>query len=196
MPRQYEIHHWVLLTALFPRGRLDPIPLLWVCIGTHTCSVNFNFYRFRSHWPLRASLQDVYAVLEDVESYPDWWPEIRVARRIDSDSGSMRVRSRLPYDLNFTLTRTRRDPAAGVLEARMEGDLEGFSRWTLTRSGELTLADFQEEVEVNRPLLKRLAPIAWPAFRANHRLMMHNGHRGLQTYLAGYARATGRAQAS
>lgn len=158
--------------------------------------MNFNLYRFRSKWPLRASLQDVYAVLEDVESYPDWWPEIREARRIDSGSGSMRARSWLPYDLNFTLSRTRQDPGAGILEARMEGDLEGFSRWSLTRSGELTLADFQEEVVVNRPLLRRLAPIARPAFRANHRSMMHNGHRGLQTYLAGYARATGRAQAS
>ncbi|MGH2734000.1 MAG: SRPBCC family protein [Actinomycetota bacterium] len=158
--------------------------------------MNPNFYRFESTWRLRAPSADVYAVLEAVEHYPDWWPEIREARRVGDGSGYMRARSFLPYDLNFSLTRTRQDPRAGILEARLEGDLEGFSRWSLTQIEDATVADFHEEVVVNRTLLRRLALVARPAFQLNHRLMMRHGHRGLQTYLAGYGRATARARAS
>ena len=42
----------------------------------------------------------------------------------------------------------------------------------------------------NKALLRRLAPIARPAFRANHALMMRHGERGLRTYLAGFEHGT------
>jgi hypothetical protein len=35
-----------------------------------------------------------------------------------------------------------------------------------------------------------LLPIARPAFRANHALMMRRGERGLRTYLAGFEHGT------
>ena len=95
----------------------------------------------------------------------------------------------LPYDLVFTTHQTRRDPQARVLEAHLAGDLEGFSRWTIQEFPEGSRATFEEEVVANKKLLQRLDPVARPAFRANHKLMMKHGERGLRTYLAGYARA-------
>jgi hypothetical protein len=86
----------------------------------------------------------------------------------------------------FTTHQTRRDPQARVLEARLTGDLEGFSRWTIQDFAEGARATFEEEVVANKALLRRLDPLARPAFRANHKLMMKHGEDGLRTFLAGY----------
>jgi hypothetical protein len=150
--------------------------------------VDPNFYRFRSVWSLDAPVTDVYASLELLDDYPLWWPEIRAARRRDEHAYELTARSMLPYDLEFLTTQRRRDPEAGVLEADLTGDLEGFSRWTITGTGHATTAVFDEEVTANKALLRRLAHVARPAFRANHGLMMRDGRRGLATYLAGWRR--------
>jgi hypothetical protein len=73
-----------------------------------------------------------------------------------------------------------------VLEAGMTGDLEGFSRWTISVHPTGTEAVFDEQVVAAKPLLRKLEPIARPAFKANHARMMRNGERGLRTFLAGY----------
>ena len=69
----------------------------------------------------------------------------------------------------------------------MSGDLDGFSRWTVTDAGAgRTKAVFEEDVTARKALLRRLALIARPAFRANHTVMMRHGQHGLAVYLAGY----------
>lgn len=40
-----------------------------------------------------------------------------------------------------------------------------------------------QRVVVTKPLLRALAPVARPLFRANHTLMMRRGQRGLRAYL-------------
>ena len=77
------------------------------------------------------------------------------------------------------------DDAAGTLEAALSGDLEGMSRWTISRSGPATLAVFDEDVVARKALIRTLGPVARPAFRANHAVMMAAGKRGLVAYLAG-----------
>jgi hypothetical protein len=128
----------------------------------------------------------VYAALAELADYPFWWPEVRRVEPRGRDTYQLTCRSLLPYDLVFTTTQQRRDPAAGVLEASMVGDLSGFSRWTITASRTGTEAVFEEEVEAMKASLRRLSPLARPAFRANHTLMMRHGQRGLMAYVAGY----------
>lgn len=94
------------------------------------------------------------------------------------------VRSALPYDLRFRSTRSREDPVAGVLEGAMTGDLDGFSRWTVTATAGGAEAVFEEEVVARKPLLRRLALVARPGFVANHAVMMRAGRLGLHVYLA------------
>ncbi len=146
-------------------------------------------YRFVSVWHVDVAPDDAFEVLSDIGDYPAWWPEIREVWRIDDDTVDVRARSLLPYDLRFTMTRARADREAGILEVEMMGDLEGFSRFTITpeRAGSRVL--FEEEVNTNRRLLNRLALVARPAFSLNHTLMMRHGRAGLRTYLAGYRRA-------
>lgn len=157
--------------------------------------MDLNFYMFLGVWEVDASPEDTYAVLEALDGYPDWWPEVKEVRRIDDDTYALRCRSILPYDLEFESARAIQDPTTLVLEARLRGDLEGFTRWDIKPRGRGGAnAVFTEEVILNKTLLRRLAPAARPAFKANHALMMYRGRRGLRTYLAGYR--FGRSEAS
>ncbi len=145
----------------------------------------FNHYRFRSVWVVEASTDDVFEVLRDVSSYPKWWPEIKEAHRLGSEQFALRVRSLLPYYLDFELARSLEDMRSGVLEARLSGDLDGFSRWTVEEAARVTRAIFDEEVVTHKRSLNVLAPLARPAFRANHTFMMRHGEAGLRTFVAG-----------
>ncbi|MGY1502207.1 SRPBCC family protein [Streptomyces sp. QTS52] len=145
--------------------------------------MDWSHYRFRTRWTLAAPLDAVYAALEQAEDYPRWWPQVREVDRVDDTSGVIRIRSLLPYDLTFTAREVRRDPAAGVLEIAMTGDLDGWARWTLTVAGDGTLAHYDQEVDVTKPLMRRLAVPGRPLFRANHALMMRAGRRGLAAHL-------------
>lgn len=138
-----------------------------------------------------ATAAETVAALRRVEDYPAWWSQVRSAVRVDDDTYDMVVRSLLPYDLSFRSTRSVDDEDSGILEARLAGDLDGFSRWrVLDRSPTpatttTTTLVFEEEVLARKPLLRRLAFVARPAFVANHALMMRAGQRGLTAYLAG-----------
>ena len=149
--------------------------------------MELNRYTFRSAWRTQAPMATTFTVLEDLARYPAWWPEVRHVATLREGAFELTCRSLLPYDLSFVSVQERTDRVAGVLQARLSGDLEGFSSWTITTDGHATTAVFEEEVTATKPLLRRLAPVARPAFRANHALMMRHGRAGLQVYLAGYA---------
>ncbi|WP_369143193.1 SRPBCC family protein [Streptomyces sp. R44] len=140
-------------------------------------------YRFRCVWRLAAPPEAVYAVLERAEEYPLWWPQVREVVPVDEATGTARFRSLLPYELVVAARALRRDPAAGVLEIGLGGDLEGWARWTLTPEGDGTHALYEQEVEVRARLLRVLAVPGRPVFRANHALMMRGGRRGLAARL-------------
>lgn len=145
--------------------------------------MDWTRYRFRSLWTLSAPPARVYEALERAEAYPRWWPQVREVRQVDDVSGVVRVRSVLPYDLTFTVRATRHDPAGGVLEIALSGDIDGWARWTVTADGAGSLARYDQEVRVRKPLLRRFAVPGRPLFRLNHRLMMRAGRRGLAAYL-------------
>jgi uncharacterized protein YndB with AHSA1/START domain len=144
-------------------------------------------FRFRSVWRhLPAAPERVYAVLERVEEYPLWWPQVREVASRDADSGVARLRSVLPVELRVTLRTQRRDPAAGELGVVLSGDLRGWVRCTVrpeTGGGSRVL--FEQDTEVARPLLRLVALPARPLLRANHALLMRAGHRGLTARLRG-----------
>ncbi|WP_128378366.1 SRPBCC family protein [Streptomyces cavernae] len=145
---------------------------------------DWSHYRFRSQWALPVPPAVAYAVLARAEDYPRWWRQVREVTRIDDRTGTLRIRSVLPYDLVLTAREELRDPVAGILGIAMTGDLEGWARWTLTAADGGTRAVYDQEVDVTKPLLKRLAVPGRPLFRANHTLMMRAGRRGLLAHLA------------
>ncbi|MFE9774234.1 SRPBCC family protein [Streptomyces sp. NPDC005931] len=146
--------------------------------------MDWNHYRFRSLWSLTAPVPAVYRALERIEDYPGWWPQVREVTRVDDTRGLVRIRSLLPFDLVTAMKEGLRDPAAGILEAGLSGDVEGWARWTISRRGDGgSLARYDQEVDVRRPLLRRLAVPGRPLFHLNHTLMMRAGRRGLAAHL-------------
>ncbi|GGM12585.1 polyketide cyclase [Streptomyces fumigatiscleroticus] len=145
--------------------------------------MDWNHYRFLSRWPLPAPPAAVLDALDRPEDYPRWWPQVRQVTRLDGATGIVRIRSVLPYDMTLTARQTRRDPAAGILQAALSGDIEGWARWTVTSRGSGSLVRYEQSVDVTKPLLRRFAVPGRPLFRVNHRLMMRSGRRGLTAYL-------------
>lgn len=141
------------------------------------------FYRFRSEWEFDAPRSRVFEVLRKGESYERWWPQVKRSARLSDGSYELVARSFLPYELRMVLTESVIDEGAGVLEANLDGDLEGFSRWTLRERENKTIATFEEEVVTHKRLLNLLAPVARPVLRYNHTVMMRHGERGLRRYL-------------
>jgi hypothetical protein len=152
---------------------------------------SLNHYHFRTVWHLAFRPEEVLPVLAELETYPAWWPGMRRVRRLDETTFDTEVRSVLPFSLVFRTLTTRQDPRAGVLQADLRGDLEGFSRWTITAVQGGCQAVFEEDVIANKLLLRVLAPLARPIFRWNHALLMNRGERGLPVFLAGIAEAAG-----
>ena len=141
-------------------------------------------YVFRSEWRIDAGSDEVYKALQDVGSYPAWWPQVVGARWLDDDSGEVRCRSLLPYELTFVVHREVEDPQARVLGARLDGDLAGVSQWTVTAREGGSLAIFDEEVDVHKRLVRAAGRLVRPALRFNHDLMMRSGEKGLRKHLA------------
>lgn len=141
------------------------------------------FYRFQTTWRIEASRSEAFDVLNDIEQYPAWWPEIKEARQIDEARAEVRIRAALPYTLDMQLEKEIADKPAGILRTSLTGDLEGWSSWSMTAVGPYCLLRFDEEVVSTRPLMNALTPIARPLFRLNHSLMMRHGERGLRSHL-------------
>ncbi|SFX49107.1 SRPBCC family protein [Streptomyces atratus] len=147
--------------------------------------MDWSHYRFVSIWDLPAPPDAVYEILGRADDYPRWWPQVREVTSVDGTSGTTRIRSFLPYDLVMTVRERRRDPRAGVIEATLGGDLDGWVRWTVTPHGGGSRAVYEQEVDVRRRLMRLLAVPGRPVFRANHALMMRAGRRGLVARLEG-----------
>ncbi|GGW90159.1 SRPBCC family protein [Streptomyces chryseus] len=147
--------------------------------------MNWSHYRFRSVWDLPAPPGAVYTALEQVDAYPRWWPQVRAVTRLDENTGVVRVRSFLPYELVVAVREKRRAPEAGVLEVAISGDMDGWARWTVRpRGADGTRAVYEQEVEVRKALVRRLAVPGRPLLIANHALMMRGGRRALAAALA------------
>jgi hypothetical protein len=147
--------------------------------------MGFNEYRFRTVWWLEVAAARLFDTVVDLANYPRWWPDIRSVRQVDDDTAEFICRALLPYALTFRLHRDEQDVDAGRLRVKVTGDLEGYVQG-IVAADEATTArlEISQEVVVNKKLLRRLAPVARPLFRANHAAMMWRGHRGLRTYLA------------
>ena len=145
--------------------------------------MDWSHHRFTSVWDVPAPPDTVFAALERAEDYPQWWPQVREVTSIDDTTGTARIRSFLPYDLVVTVRQRRRDPVARILEAGMTGDLDGWARWTVTAHSGGSRATYEQEADVRRTLMRRLAVPARLVFRANHALMMRSGRRGLTAML-------------
>jgi hypothetical protein len=141
-------------------------------------------YRFRDVWSVEVAAARLFGALVDLASYPAWWPDVRSVRRVDDETAELTCRATLPFALVFRLHRAVQDERAGRLRVNMTGDLEGYCEGLVAaHQPDSARLEISQRVVVNKTLLRRLAPVARPLFRANHAAMMRRGQHGLRGYL-------------
>lgn len=150
-------------------------------------------YRFVTRWRLRAPIDEVYAVLDAIDQWPDWWPNVRTIERLQGDGadglgGVVRATfvGRLPYRLRFDLTVTRRDRPSAI-SGTATGELEGSGDWTLWEEGGWTAVRYVWAIRTTRRWMDLLAPLPFvdELFRLNHHAVMRSGLRGIRRRLGG-----------
>ena len=151
-----------------------------------------NVFRFDEVWHLPgATPAEVYDVLAHGELLPLWWKGVYLeATRLSppgppqvGDRLRARARGALPYELQFILEAKELVPDQKV-SVKTVGDFDG--QWTATIVPEPggVRVDLVWQVTVNRPILKRLAPLLRPVFAWNHRWTTPRGEKGLLEFLA------------
>jgi hypothetical protein len=88
-----------------------------------------------------------------------------------------------PYRVSFNM-RTLRVEKPALIEGRADGELAGTGRWTLTPAGAGTQVHYDWIVDVTKPWMRLLAPLARPVFARNHDVVMGWGRQGLARRLA------------
>ena len=151
-----------------------------------------NVFRFEEQWTLPgATTAEVYETLAHGEWLPLWWRGVyEKAEKLTptatpevGDRLKVRARGALPYKLDFILEAVELTPDRRVV-VQTYGDFDG--RWSadLTERADGVHVAIVWEVRVEKPWLKRLAPLLRPAFAWNHRWTTPRGEAGLRAFLA------------
>ncbi|MCA1689833.1 MAG: SRPBCC family protein [Actinobacteria bacterium] len=141
-------------------------------------------YKFLTTWCVDAPVEQVWGILNETESYPEWWKGVQAVEllREGDDQGVGQVsrfswRSVLPYTLRFDMRVTRVE-RPHLIEGQATGELEGRGVWRLY-GGNGTAVVYDWQVRTTQAWMNVLGPVARPAFAWNHDLVMRQGGLGL-----------------
>ena len=146
-------------------------------------------YAFFSVWKLAAPIQRVWDAIASPRHYPAWFRYVTAAETVHpGDAAGLGAVTRtrwttaLPYGFVFD-ARTTRAERPYLLEQTATGDLAGTGRWELSEDAGVTTARYAWTVHTTKPWMQLLAPLAGPAFRWNHAVLMRAGGAGLAGHL-------------
>lgn len=148
-------------------------------------------YEFVTVWEFDAPLEDVWAIIEDADSWPAWWrgmlSNLELRPGNDSGVGSIRHsrwKSILPYTLAFD-TVVVRSQKHSLIEIEAFGELEGIGKWLFDEiAPHRTRVTYDWRVSTSKWWMNAIAPLARPFFRWNHDVIMRWGEEGLRRRLA------------
>jgi hypothetical protein len=143
-------------------------------------------YNFETHWRVAGKIDDVYAILFDIDRYPQWWPSLarsyRCIQKGDAmglgAKGEITTKGFLPYVIrwSYEVVETDRPNEFRIVAS---GDLVGDGHWVLKQIGGNVDVTYYWNVRTEKPLLKFLAPLLRPLFAWNHDWVMAQGKEGL-----------------
>lgn len=147
-------------------------------------------YKFETNWTVQADISEVSAILEDVESLPQWWPSVYLRVKVLEPGGEGGVGRKvdlftkgwLPYTLRWSFVVTESNQPHGFA-LRAEGDFIGNGVWTLEQQGSMAHIRYDWEVIADKPLIRNLSFLFKPIFAANHRWAMAKGEESLKLEL-------------
>lgn len=135
-------------------------------------------YEFRTTWLIDSPVDAVWDAIADFERWPSWWTSVQRVRPEGEDAYAIAWRSRLSYELEFTM-RVTRSERPRVIEGRTDGELAGTGVCTLSEPGSGTLVTYDWDVRTTRAWMNAIAPLARPVFAWNHDEVMRAGGRGI-----------------
>jgi hypothetical protein len=146
-----------------------------------------------SHWRIDAPVDRVWAALNELETWPRWWPCVRSVRllkvgRADGVGSVRRIEwaTRPPCDLVVDVEAVeslRHERLRGRSHGKSPGQLRGEGLWLLRSDGGSTDVTAVWRVELAPRWMRWLAPVLVPLFRWNHRSVMRAGGLGLARHL-------------
>lgn len=150
-------------------------------------------YHFVSTFRITGDPESVWRVLSDVERWILWWRCLEVSEVLsegeqpaDGDSpaaGSVyrhTVRTPFGYRLRYEIRVTGIESHRSV-DAEVSGDLVGRGRAVAEAAGDEATVRFLWLVAVSKPWMRRLSPVARPAFTWAHRRLMADFGEGFTT---------------
>ena len=149
-------------------------------------------FEFEDVWEIPAPLAIAWRMVDDVTSWPRWWPDYRrveCVSQVRHGTGSrwhVRVKADLPYTVDFQFVVVEHQPPTYV-KTQVEGFFSGEIDWTLEELGPAaTRMVLRERTETRWPLINLVARIGgrWLLER-NHRAAMDRGREGMRAALAG-----------
>lgn len=150
-----------------------------------------NDYHFITHWRVKATPEEVQAILADAEDLVRWWPSVYLAvKEVKAGDATgvgkcvdLYTKGWLPYTLRWSFRVTEANPPHSfALEA--SGDFVGTGRWSFVQDGEWTDITYDWRIRADKPLLRYLSFLMKPIFGANHQWAMARGEESLILELA------------
>lgn len=148
-------------------------------------------YHLRTAWLIAARAEEISDVMMDVAGYSRWWRCAFLRSELvrpgaEHHSGALlrlQVKGFLPHTLTFLLEIERAEANRGFV-GRARGDFEGSAAcWAEPRDRSHFTIHFDWHVEVNKPFVRYLSPLARRLFVQNHRWVMGRGRHCLQLEL-------------
>ena len=150
-----------------------------------------NQYVFVTHWRVKATIEEVSAILDDPLQLARWWPAVylRVRELAPGDPAThvgrvidLHTKGFLPYTLRWNFTVTESTPPRGF-KLVAHGDFEGTGVWTLQQDGDFADVTYDWRIAAEKPLLRYGSFALRPFFAANHRWAMARGLESLELEL-------------
>lgn len=140
-------------------------------------------FHFENCWRVNARAVDVWSVLADIGSWPQWWPGLPVAEPADDtvapgSRADIAVNSPIGLTLSFGIEVTDTNPPKLVTFSAV-GDLRGAGAWSLEETGPITTITSVWCVTTRRSSIRMMRPVStWM-----HSRVMRAGNRGLASRL-------------
>lgn len=147
-------------------------------------------YHFITTWRVRATREEVYNILEEVDKLAEWWPAVYLDVKIREKGQpggigkivALYTKGWLPYTLlwDFRVTATE-FPSGFALHAT--GDFVGDGVWQFEQEGEICVVTYDWQISAEKPILKKLTWLLRSVFAANHEWAMRKGLKSLELEL-------------
>lgn len=143
-------------------------------------------YVFQSRWRVDRSRESLWDAFESLLASDDplpWWPAVHTMH-YDGDDLVLRASSHFGYRLTFRLSQLRTF-RPDRLTLQSVGDLQGTGEVTFVELGAQACAmDIDWRVTTGRRWMRWSAWVLRPVFVAGHHLVMRQGEKRLNEWLA------------